>query len=349
MISRINIGNKIKVSSAFTIVELLIVIVVIGVLAAISLVSYTGISKRAVVSALSSDLTSASRQLQMYQTIYGSFPSELDANYCPVLPNVDDRYCLKTDSSYTFSNYAYDNTASPKIFSLEVSDSNGVTYHISDSGSPVVATQTRASCLDILNAGESNGDGLYWINPSGSEISVLCDMTTDSGGWTRVGYESTAISDGWSDVTITDAVVNGVPTKVHGMYAIGDVSEKVFDLNNIAHSQVRIQGRYYAIDSWDNEVDGAQVWVDGVLVWTQSHYYTSGGPGGGWVDITFSPSPWIPASFQTEPVEGYWNIQTDFSSIGHSANMLTLGFNSNLNQATSDESYAFSHVGVWIR
>ncbi|MFZ2125427.1 MAG: prepilin-type N-terminal cleavage/methylation domain-containing protein, partial [Candidatus Saccharimonadales bacterium] len=43
----------------FTIVELLVVIVVIGILAAITIVSYAGISQRAVAVSLQSDLASA--------------------------------------------------------------------------------------------------------------------------------------------------------------------------------------------------------------------------------------------------------------------------------------------------
>lgn len=65
-------------SKGFTIVELLVVIVVIGVLAAITIVSYTGISQRAAAAALEADLKNASTQLEMYKAENGTYPSNAD-------------------------------------------------------------------------------------------------------------------------------------------------------------------------------------------------------------------------------------------------------------------------------
>jgi prepilin-type N-terminal cleavage/methylation domain-containing protein len=53
--------------SAFTIVELLIVIVVIGILAAITIVAYNGIQERARASAATSALTQAVKKIKLYQ------------------------------------------------------------------------------------------------------------------------------------------------------------------------------------------------------------------------------------------------------------------------------------------
>lgn len=51
----------------FTIVELLIVIVVIGILATLTIVAYTGIQDRAKTASLQSDLAQASKQLEIYK------------------------------------------------------------------------------------------------------------------------------------------------------------------------------------------------------------------------------------------------------------------------------------------
>ena len=52
-----------RTNPAFTIVELLVVIVVIAILAAISIVAYTGIQRSAAETALKSDLRNAATEL----------------------------------------------------------------------------------------------------------------------------------------------------------------------------------------------------------------------------------------------------------------------------------------------
>ncbi len=58
----------------FTIVELLIVVVVIGILAAIVTVAYTGIQTRAKLAAVYSDMASVNKQILAYEAVNGQFP-----------------------------------------------------------------------------------------------------------------------------------------------------------------------------------------------------------------------------------------------------------------------------------
>ena len=66
-----------KNTYGFTIVELLIVIVVIGILAAISIVAYNGLSNKANAAATQSDLTNFEKKLRAYQVEHGDFPESL--------------------------------------------------------------------------------------------------------------------------------------------------------------------------------------------------------------------------------------------------------------------------------
>lgn len=60
--------------NGFTIVELLIVVVVIAILAAITIVSYTGIQSKANDSAVQTDFSAIAKKLELYYTDNGKYP-----------------------------------------------------------------------------------------------------------------------------------------------------------------------------------------------------------------------------------------------------------------------------------
>lgn len=62
----------------FTIVELLIVVVVIAILAAITIIAYNGIQNRANDTAVQSDISNMAKKLQLYYTENGVYP---DTNF----------------------------------------------------------------------------------------------------------------------------------------------------------------------------------------------------------------------------------------------------------------------------
>lgn len=64
----------------FTIVELLVVIVVIGILAAITIVAYNGITRQATDASLKSDLRNAASALEVDKTLSGSYPSNASSS-----------------------------------------------------------------------------------------------------------------------------------------------------------------------------------------------------------------------------------------------------------------------------
>jgi len=62
----------------FTIVELLIVIVVIGVLAAVITISYTGITQKANIASIKSDLRQSGNLLSMYKVVNNQYPDSIN-------------------------------------------------------------------------------------------------------------------------------------------------------------------------------------------------------------------------------------------------------------------------------
>ena len=105
-------------SHAFTIVELLIVVVVIAILAAITIVSYNGITKSAKETTLKSDLNTAAKQLQLDKVRTGSYPTDKDN--------------LKSSAGTDLTYIPGTNT-----FCLQASNSSlpGKTFHITEAGS----------------------------------------------------------------------------------------------------------------------------------------------------------------------------------------------------------------------
>lgn len=125
-------GYRNKSFLGFTIVELLVVIVVIGVLAAITIVSYTGISQKAIASSLQSDLATASTQLKMFQVENSAYPNSITDCPTPSAGNL----CLKATPGNNYSSYSANNTTSPQTFILLASN-GGQIYKINNSSTPI--------------------------------------------------------------------------------------------------------------------------------------------------------------------------------------------------------------------
>lgn len=87
--------SDIKRNNGFTIVELLIVIVVIAILAAISIVAYNGMQQRARETAMKTDLSNAAKKIRIYQIDNSKYPNTANIgeqvgvrfSYSPVIAN----------------------------------------------------------------------------------------------------------------------------------------------------------------------------------------------------------------------------------------------------------------------
>ncbi len=165
--------NKHKLNRAFTIVELLVVIVVIGILAAITMVSYSGISARATTSAIKTQLSDNSKLLKMYYIDNDSYPTALDSDNCPTTPAISKQYCLRTLKNSTLTY-----TGTVTTFNLSIKDSSsGLAYSISENDN--IAQVTAPTDPSYI---------VSWGGPAGEDPSSI--LQTSDGGFIISGTTS---------------------------------------------------------------------------------------------------------------------------------------------------------------
>ena len=117
-------------SHGFTIVELLIVIVVIAILAAISIVAYNGIQNRAHDTAIQNDLNNISKQIRQYVILNGSFPTGqtmLETLNIRVSKNAYGNHMPSGTGEYNLL-YCWPNAANPNSFALIAASKSGNVY-----------------------------------------------------------------------------------------------------------------------------------------------------------------------------------------------------------------------------
>ena len=173
-------ANKQKdfIQKGFTIVELLIVIVVIGILAAITIVGYTGIQQRTRVAVLQSDLKIASTQLALDKINNSTYPATKEvANDNKGLP------------ASTGTSYQYTYTSSSNSFCLTGTNS-GVSYFVS---SDSLTPKAGACPGDINNGGVvttlagSGTAGFADGTGNAAQFNSPAGVTVDSSGTVYVG------------------------------------------------------------------------------------------------------------------------------------------------------------------
>jgi prepilin-type N-terminal cleavage/methylation domain-containing protein len=171
--------------AGFTIVELLIVIVVIAILAAITIVAYNGIQERSRASAVSSALSQASKKLSLYQI------------------DNPDQYPAAAGT---------DGTAN--LSALGISNSGNVTYQYSASGNTYCLTATQgatsykvSSTTTAPSSGGCAGHGVggqapitNLANNPGSEVAAL---NIGNGGGATIARNTTLAHGGSASTLLT--------------------------------------------------------------------------------------------------------------------------------------------------
>ena len=159
-----NIKSKTQAQRGFTIVELLIVVVVIAILAAITIVSYNGITARANQSAAKASAATVQKKAELYA-------ADSNTNRYPVAI-ADTPAFPGTDASKTW--YYSGITATYSVTALTNAASNSTVRILKcGSGSPTTQTAVTSSTISGLKI-------FYWdpVTSSGSEQSINVGDTT---------------------------------------------------------------------------------------------------------------------------------------------------------------------------
>jgi len=156
-----------KTVRGFTIVELLVAVVIIGILGTLAIISYAGIIDRTYVSAVKSDLTGNDKKAKAYLAKYGSFPTALDSNNCPSAPVVDKNFCFNKSSATTIISYSGSKSTYTLFMGPSDSNSGQPSYAITPDQSPYVATTTFAlrlnKTVDSGNVISKTSDGGFVV------------------------------------------------------------------------------------------------------------------------------------------------------------------------------------------
>lgn len=163
----------------FTIVELLIVVVVIGILAAIVIVAYNGVTNNANDSSVQSDLSKIGKKIQGFYSTYGRWPQGTTDLTSLNLKLSKNAYARGYDNGTSWYNFVYcwPSTTSQDIFAIIAESASGNVFENRNGNVRQAAFALAGSVGTCANAGvtlETSGsrDWFYsndaWLSYTGS-------------------------------------------------------------------------------------------------------------------------------------------------------------------------------------
>jgi len=253
-------------SPAFTIVELLVVIVVIGILAALTIVSYTGISQRATEASLKSDLTNASQQLKMYQVTNSAYPTSLDVNNC--LVPASENMCLKPSPGNSYSSYTVNNSSVPQTFSLTAT--NGSTSYIITNDSIPAIVSTVITPVDLMEYSSDEIAQVGYVSNAGyddyTKLLLHADGTDASTTFTDNETTPKAVTPvGTAQIDTAQSVFGGASLLLDGnsdYLTVPDHADWAFGSGDFT-----LEGRIRMVDATTDDAALVSQWNTGNKSW----------------------------------------------------------------------------------
>lgn len=159
---------------AFTIVELLVVITVLGILASVAIVSYIGINAKAKTAMVQSDLKNTSRQIDLYQVENSQYPDSTS--------ELNNNKGLTLSPSDTLLSYAYDNAANYYCLTMK---SGSIVTSIKNNTPPV-----NGYCMrNLIKNGDFSNGTTNWDTEHNtgilSTVGGVAQHVSDGTSWTQ--------------------------------------------------------------------------------------------------------------------------------------------------------------------
>ena len=200
----------------FTIVELLIVIVIIGILAAITIVAFNGVQNKAKLASINADVAGAAKQLELFRVEKSAYPASITE--CPTLSAQNT--CIKSSGGNTLTYYV-DNATQPQFSCLTATSSNGLASSLVNGSTTFSGNclSSFPSCLALKNSGAATTSGIYTIKlrASGESLPVYCDMVTSGGGWTLLISNPGPVTN-WTSANVLS--LNASSPSISAQYSI---------------------------------------------------------------------------------------------------------------------------------
>ena len=150
-------------ANGFTLVEILIVVVILGILAAIVIPQFTNASETAKASNLSSQLQSIRSQLELYQVQHnGSYP-DLSANWnkFTMFTDISGNTNATKTSTFAYGPYLQQSPTNPFTNSSTVGAAGATVGWVYDSTTGVIKASVAAAKATTLNLDTTNDVATY--------------------------------------------------------------------------------------------------------------------------------------------------------------------------------------------